>query len=593
MLIRRALALSAIAIASAVAGDPFTMSAPSGRARAVKSAVSEGLSGAETTAPAFDSGAGAGKTQIVTLRDVIGMTLRNDIDIEWHKVDLKLQDAQIRLAWGDFDPVLSLNSTYQFVQTPQNPTTITSADTAQQILLQQEALAQIQSAVNAQPTPVPLPSPGASPTPAQSLAVNTSPYIFQQEDLRNSFGLDGKLPLGTTYKVGVEADHLRDTVLDLNQTFLPSDVFFAGITLDQPLLQGFGYDANLVSVRIGRRNRAVAYNNWRQRVIDSIASTMATYFDMSYAQELMRIRQESMDADKGLARANQARVDVGLMTPIDVRQAEVEVSADQDDLLTAKNVLTSRVGDLKRLIYRGVEQDDGRTFRAASADNMAVPVLDRETLLADAFQNRVDYATAIEQAEIENIRVKYYKNALLPKIDLVATLGINGLSTTSSAQSVSSAFNQQAPEWVFSIQGSIPIGNVAGRANLAAAHKLREEAVWKLKQVELTINTDVDTAISAIRTNQERVDTARESVKFAEDVVTAQNRRIEEGQASTLDIIDNRRRLYDAQSRQLAAENDLNKSILQLYISTGTLLKQESIALDDDDPDAPRHHATH
>jgi len=593
MLIRRALALSAIAIASAFAGDTITINAPSGRAHAVGEGESVGLSGADGADGGVTMDSGGVRTQVLTLRDAIGLTLRNNIDIAWHKTDLKLQDTQIRLAWGDFDPVLSLNSSYAFTQTPQNPTTVTSADTAQQILLQQEALAQIETSANAVPTPVPLPSAGPTATPATALAVSTSPYIFQDEDIRNSLGLDGKLPLGTEYKIGVEADHLRDTVLDLNENFLPSDVFFAGITLDQPLLQGFGYDANLVSVRIGRRNRAVAYNNWHQRVIDSVASTMATYFDMSYAQQLMRLRQESMDADQGLAKANQARVDVGLMTPIDVRQAEVEVSADQDDLLTAKNVLTSRVGDLKRLVYHGVEQDDGRTFMAAGPDDMAVPVLDRETLLADAFQNRVDYATAIEQAEIENIRLKYYKNQLLPRIDFVTTLGINGLSTDSTGRSVSSAFNQQAPEWSFGIQGSIPLGNVAGRANLAASQKLREEAVWKLKQVELTINTDVDTAISDIRTNQERVTTAREAVSFAEDVVRAQNRRIEEGQASTLDILDNRRRLYDAESRELGAVNDLNKSILQLYLATGTLLKEESIALDDDDPDAPRHHAPH
>ncbi len=67
-----------------------------------------------------------------------------------------------------------------------------------------------------------------------------------------------------------------------------------------------------------------------------------------------------------------------------------------------------------------------------------------------------------------------------------------------------------------------------------------------------------------------------------------QNRRLEEGQASTLDILDNHRRLYDAQSRELEAVDDLEKSIVQLYLSTGTLLRQESIKLVDDDPDAPR-----
>jgi outer membrane protein TolC len=557
MLIRRALALSAVAIATGFAGDKV-----------------------------LPPSAGAGTTQVLTLREAITMALKDNIDIQWHKTDIKLDDTQIRLAWGDFDPALSLDSTYSFTRTPQNPTTITSADTAEQILLEQEALAQIQAATA--PTPVPLPSVGgATPAPAATIAPSTQPFIFQNEDFRNSLSFQGKSPLGTTYKLGVEADHLRDTVLNINEQFLPSDVFFAGLTIDQPLLQGFGYDANMASIRIGRRNRQIGYNNWHQRIIDSVGEVMATYFDMTYAQEVMRLRQESMDADRALAKGNQRRVDVGLMTPIDVRQAQVEVSADQDDLLTAQNVLIARVADLKKLIYRGVEQDDGRTFLTAGPVDLPAPVLDRDSLLEDAYRYRVDYATAIQQSEIENVRLKYYQNQLLPRIDFVGTFGVNGLSTDSSA---SSAFGGQAPQWSFSFQGSMPLGNVAARANMAASRRLKEEAIWKLKQVELSINTDVDTAISAIQTNQQRVDTSRQARKFAEEVVRMQNRRLEAGQASTLDILDGRRRLYDAQSRELGAVDDLNKSIVQLYLSTGTLLREQSITLVDDESDAPKHH---
>src|ERR1700677_464243 len=103
-----------------------------------------------------------------------------------------------------------------------------------------------------------------------------------------------------------------------------------------------------------------------------------------------------------------------------------------------------------------------------------------------------------------------------------------------------------------------------------------------MKQVELSINTDVDTAISAIRTNEQRVVTSRQAQQLAEDVVRMQNGRLEAGQASTLDVLDNRRRLYDAQSSVLEAIDDLNKSIVELYLATGTLLNQQSISLVDD-----------
>jgi outer membrane protein TolC len=222
--------------------------------------------------------------------------------------------------------------------------------------------------------------------------------------------------------------------------------------------------------------------------------------------------------------------------------------------------------------------------------DLPIPVLDRETLLTDAFQNRVDYATAIQQSEIEDIRLKYFRNQLLPRIDFIGTLGINGLNTMSTGGSINDAVNGQGPVWSIGIQGTIPFGNVAARANLASSHLLKEEAVWKLKQVELSINTDVDTAISAVRTDEQRVTSSRQARELAEQVVRMQNGRLEEGQASTLDVLDNRRRLYDAQSAVLEAIDDLNKSIVQLYIATGTLLRQESIVLDDSDPDAPKFH---
>jgi outer membrane protein len=577
MFSRRALALSAIAIAAVLAAayaQPAakpTPTPPLTPADVVNVAGVEGITG---------------KTQTVTMRQAIAMALQDNIDILWHKSDLRLQDAGVRLAWGDFDPALEFSSTYTYSQTPENPTIISSADTAQQILLEQEAIAEIEAA--AAPTPVPLPSTNATSTPAPAPSVSVQPYIFQNEDFRNTLDVTGKLPLGTTYKIGTEIDHLDDTVLGINQSFLPSNAFFAGISLTQPLLQGAGYDANMAGIRIGRKNRQVGYNNWKQRVIDSVGEVMATYFDMSYAKQLMQLRKESIEADSALGDANQHRVDVGLMTPLDVSQAQAEVSADQYDYLTAKNLLVARVADLKKLVYRGVEQDDGRTFLPAAEVLLPVPILDRDTLLADAYQNRVDYATAIQQAQIEEVRLKYYRNQVLPRVDVVSTLGLNGLSTENAGNSINSAFNGQGPEWMIGIQGSIPLGNVEGRANLATSRRLKEEAIWKLKQVELAINTDVDTAISAIHTDVQRVVAARQAQKLAEDVVRMQTGRLEEGQASTLDVIDNRRRLYDAQSSLLEANDDLNKSIVQLYLATGTLLRQQSIALDDDDPDAAK-----
>src|SRR4029077_4939472 len=96
----------------------------------------------------------------------------------------------------------------------------------------------------------------------------------------------------------------------------------------------------------------------------------------------------------------------------------------------------------------------------------------------------------------------------------------------------------QAPQWSAGVVASIPLGNVQGRAQLNIAKGLKEQAIIKIKQTELTIDVDVDTVISRIRTNAQRVETARQSRRLGEEAMKIQNKRIEQGQVSSFDIID-------------------------------------------------------
>ena len=121
------------------------------------------------------------------------MALKDNIDIQWHKTDIKLQDAQIRLAWGDFDPAFAFNSTYtdsphaaephhhhQRGYGAANPPAAGGARRNQE---RRQRAAHARSRSRA-----PTPPPTAAPTPA----VSTEPYIFQNEDFRNSAGHPGQ-----------------------------------------------------------------------------------------------------------------------------------------------------------------------------------------------------------------------------------------------------------------------------------------------------------------------------------------------------------------------------------------------------------------
>ena len=101
----------------------------------------------------------------------------------------------------------------------------------------------------------------------------------------------------------------------------------------------------------------------------------------------------------------------------------------------------------------------------------------------------------------------------------------------------------------------------------------------KIRQSEITVTVDVDTALSRIETSQQRLTTARQTRALNEEALRIAYRRLEAGQISSFDLIEQQRKVYDAASRELAAKGDLNKSIATLWQATGTVLENMGIAI--------------
>lgn len=518
------------------------------------------------------------QTETITLDQAIEMALTNNLDAEYERAGIGIARERVSYAWGVFDPTFASSATRESIDTPQNATNITSAAEAQQLQLQQQSLEAQQELVRQIAIANGLPPPTFSVIPTSGFS-DVPPLIFESENFRVANQLQGKTPLGTTYAFSLQIARTAPNIAGIDREFVPLDTAQAAVTLQQPLLRDFGPAANLAEVRINRQNQKIATLSWEQSVMTAVQTVMNNYYDMVYALRTVQVREEAVVAGQHLVQGNQRRIDVGLMSPIDVRQAQVALSEEQESLLIAKNLFMERQFALKRAILRESQIDEPRVFVPAGAEPLAPPLLEAIEWKRTAFEKRLDYKSALQQTEIENIRLRFARNRLLPRLDLVGSYGLNGL-TTNFGSSVNAAFSGQAPQWSAGVVASIPLGNVQARAQLNITKGLKEQSILRIKQTELTIDVDVDTIISRIRTNQQRVETARQSRRLGEEAMKIQNKRLEQGQVSSFDIIDTQRKLYDARTREIAAQAELDKSIVQLWFSTGTLLDEKHIVVD-------------
>ncbi|MEO8353561.1 MAG: TolC family protein [Chthoniobacteraceae bacterium] len=503
----------------------------------------------------------------LTIGDAVEMVLRNNLEVEFDRIDIKIEAARRRFAAGEFDPILSASATRESAQRPDITTNLNNAES----LLQQAQIVAIQENTNAI-----LIANGFPPNPILDPSIGRI-VIFDQDADRYEASLGFRTPFGTQAAITARQSKIRSTFEGDTREIIPFYQAFGGIEIRQPLLKNFGFAANLADVRVARISEKVAELNWRKSISDAITATLGNYFDMLYAQEDLRVRQNAVAAGQKLVQQNQRRMELGFMSPIDVQQARAQVSQDVEAEILAQNTFMERQFALRRLITREAEQTKESIFMPTETPNLKAPPRDRSALLSTAFQNRNDYLAAVTDAEKQDIRLRFARNQLWPTLDVVGTYGFNGLATEGYDLSRDEAAANQAPQWTLGIRFSVPLGSVQPRAQLDAIKGFKEQAIVRIKQSEKNVTVDVDTALSRIETNRASLTAARQTRELNEEAVRIGYKRLEEGQISSFDLIELQRRVYNAHSRELAARADLNKAIVTLWHATGTIFDQMGI----------------
>jgi outer membrane protein TolC len=513
----------------------------------------------------------------ITLEKAITMAVASNLDARIERTGIRIAQSRVRFAAGAFDPVFSVRTTRESLRRLENVNDIRSADVVRQENFISDQFALTQAQINLQNSL--REQQGLPLIPALSRQETTTGFSgvsFDAQTSRSSTGLEGRTPWGMRYGFEVEALRLRNTFSGDTRQIFPEYQAFAGITVVQPLLRNFGPAANLAELRIARQNRKNQELEWRDKLSAAVQGVMATYFDMLFSLGDMSLRRDAVAADENLVRQNQQRLEVGFAQPFDVQQARAQVSLDEEQYLAAKNAFMEKQYLLKRLILGEFDLHDTRVFMPVEMRTLPVPKLDRSAFLRDAFANRPEFQQALVQADTEDVRVRFAYNQLLPQLDVIATYGVNGLSGSYEA-SFDRAFRGHEPSWVLGLNLQLPLMNIQARARRDEALASQYQAILRIKQIEQLIGNEVDTVISRIEISRQRLETARNTSALNQEAVRIVYRRLEEGQLSTFDVIEQQRKLYDAKSRELAAVADLNKSITQLWLVTGAILDKAGL----------------
>lgn len=390
---------------------------------------------------------------------------------------------------------------------------------------------------------------------------------------RLSTGIGGISSWGTEYDLRLIT---RD--VDPLNGFEQRNTSEAALSLVQPLLKGAGPDANLSQLRIARNNVLVSEWQLRQRIIDVVTDTIAAYNNLQLSLQNYDVARGFRDLALQLVNDNTKRVDIGVMSPLNITTARAEAAAREEAVIRTARAIKDNENFLKQLITHDLE---GLLDIQLEIDPPPTPSYSANVNagISEALQLRPDYRQAMLEIERRNITLSFTKNNALPRFDLSGSLHMLGIDNDFGT-SASRVPKRDQSAWTVGAIFSVPIPNREGRGSVAAAKLSAAQSLISLQQLEQQIVVDVDNANGAVITARERITSNAEAHRLAKESLEAGEERLRAGTGTTFEVLELQRKLSEAEAAELKARSDFNKAVSEYHRQIGTTLREHRVQLD-------------
>jgi len=402
--------------------------------------------------------------------------------------------------------------------------------------------------------------------------------------------------LGKEFQTGFDARLALETArLDSNSSSVgldPEYRTFLFLDFTQPLLRDFGKAANTADLRIAEQRLQQArfgYLDQAQRLAEAIE---LAYFELARAHETLHLRIDSRELARELLEGNRAKFEAGIVPVTEVQEAETAVAARDEQVVFARQQVETAAHRLKDFLEIGVDDP------LATGPLLTEPLPGTEqkwpalgTALAAALAERPDLERQRLEITSRDIRLAFYQNQKLPRLDLEASLGVNGLSGelgepgTQGARanrgdfwhSVDQASGGDGYEWFAGLRFDYPLGNRAAEARYRRAGHEKRQALYGLKGLENTVETEVRNALTTVERGFERVQVAERFQQLADITLGQEMERLQEGLTDTFRILDFQAAVIEARLRKTNALVDFHQGLASLYRAMGANLERRGI----------------
>ncbi len=454
-----------------------------------------------------------------------------------------------------------------------------------------------------------------SSEPLSSQLQGAETLYFKRENTLFDIGLAKPVRTGGLLELKLDMNRYES-----NSTFLIINPYYntrLGLSFSQPLLKNAGIAFQTAPIRIAENLLLISEDRWEEFVTDILVTVAQAYWDLVFAYENLEVRKKSLALARELLQDNETQVRLGTLAPIDLLQSQTGVALREEELIGAEAVLESAQDSLKQLL----QLDQAPTYSSAPivpTDTPSMPPIGENGSLEDAialaFQHRPEYRAALKDLQTKNLQIKVAGNQLLPSLDFIANVGLNGLAGTAIPttplfaieglspleqllvligvippptftspldgkwkESFEELFDPESHQWSVGLRFEVSLGNHVAKAEYSQAKMDGHRALWAMRSLEQKVILEVKEAYRALEVNRKKIKTSETSLRLARQQLEAEHKRLSLGLSTNYQVLQMEEDLRNVQINSLRAKVDFWKAKAQMLRATGMFLKEEGI----------------
>ena len=325
---------------------------------------------------------------------------------------------------------------------------------------------------------------------------------------------------------------------------------------------------NWAALRRANAEAAQAEADYQAAQQDLILRASEAYFNVLAAQDTLEAATAAHDAIGRQLEQSEKRFEVGLIAVTDVQEAKAAFDSATAALIQAKRNLATTGEQLRELT--------GEAYAELERPGDDMPLTgpnpsDPEEWVRQAMEQNSRLISSRLAADIARHDVSSERGGHLPSLDLVVSRSHFESEATLTGTS-NGDINNDSDDTTYSLQVTVPI--FSGGATQSRVRQAGFRHVAARERLERTARqTERETRDAFLGVNSEvaRVQSLRQAVESAKTALQATEAGYEVGTRTSVDVLDARRRLFEAETIYARSRYDYLLNVLRLRLAAGTL----------------------